>query len=142
MSNDRAGSILKEKGLKVTPQRIAVIESFHHFHHHPTAEEVIAFIRNHHPNIATGTVYKTLETFVHKGILNRVKTDRDVMRYDPILEPHHHLYDDRSERIEDYFDEALNVLLEEYFQQKEIPGFDIREIVLQIRGKFNQDFKT
>jgi Fur family peroxide stress response transcriptional regulator len=140
MSNEEMRQILKEKGLKVTPQRIAIMESFHHFRQHPTAEQVISFIRNHHPNIATGTVYKTLETFVHKGILNRVKTDRDIMRYDPIIEPHHHLYDADSERIEDYFDEELNLVLDRYFQQKNIPGFNIQEIVLQIRGKFNQEF--
>lgn len=141
MPKDQIGGILKDKGLKITPQRVAILESFQHFQHHPTAEQVITFIRNNHPNIATGTVYKTLETFVFKGILNRVKTDRDIMRYDPILEPHHHLYDEDSERIEDYFDDELNLLLANYFQNKNIPGFNIQEIVLQIRGKFNQEFK-
>lgn len=129
---------LSEKGLKITPQRIAVLESFNQLKHHPTTEQIIDFIRKHHPNIATGTVYKTLDTFVEKGILSRVKTDRDIMRYDPITTAHHHLYEHDSARIEDYFDDELNVLLREYFNRKQIPDFEIREIILQIKGKFRK----
>lgn len=128
--------ILKNKGLKITPQRTAVMESFQRLKHHPTTDQVIGFIRKHHPNIATGTVYKTLDTFVEKGILRRVKTDRDVMRYDPVSDLHHHLYEEGSERIEDYFDETLNNLLFDHFNKKGIPDFQISEITLQIKGKF------
>jgi Fur family peroxide stress response transcriptional regulator len=130
-------SKLKEKGLKVTPQRIAVLKAFQKLKHHPTTEDIIGFIRKNHPNIATGTVYKTLDTFVDKEILTRVKTSRDVMRYDPIMESHHHLYEEGTERIEDYFDEDLNILLKEYFESKKIPGFKIDEVVLQVKGKFD-----
>lgn len=129
--------ILADKGLKITPQRIAVLLSFQQLRHHPTTEQIIEFIRKNHPNIATGTVYKTLDTFVEKGILARVKTDRDIMRYDPITGAHHHLYEIDSERIEDYFDADLNMLLQDYFNKKKIPDFEIREIILQIKGKFH-----
>jgi Fur family peroxide stress response transcriptional regulator len=106
--------------------------------HHPKAEDIIAFIRQHHPNIASGTVYKTLETFVEKGIIQKVKTDREVMRYDAIMEAHHHLYSAESDRIEDYFDEELNEMLNEYFKSKNIPDFEIEDIKLQIKGKFKK----
>ncbi|MBE0677126.1 MAG: transcriptional repressor, partial [Bacteroidales bacterium] len=65
---------LRERGLKVTPQRLAVFEAVDMLHDHPTAEEVGQFIRKKYPDIATGTVYKTLETLVEKDILKRVKT--------------------------------------------------------------------
>lgn len=136
MSSEQLREVLSERGLKVTPQRVAVLESFQKLKHHPTTDKVIAFIRKNHPNIATGTVYKTLETFVDKGILRRVKTDRDVMRYDPILTPHHHLYCEKSGRIEDYMDEELDALVMDYFSSKGIPDFEIKEIILQIKGNF------
>jgi Fur family peroxide stress response transcriptional regulator len=60
------------------------------------------------------------------------------MRYDPILEKHHHLYCAESERIEDYFDDELNDMLKEYFERKQIPGFTIDDIKLQIIGKFKK----
>jgi Fur family peroxide stress response transcriptional regulator len=129
--------ILKSNHLKITPQRVAVLEAFRYLANHPTADKIIEFIRKNHPNIATGTVYKTLETFVEKGIVKKVKTDRDVMRYDHIVEQHHHLYCSESDRIEDYFDDELNNLLVDYFHQKQIPNFKIEDIKLQIKGKFN-----
>ncbi len=139
MNSPPARILLASKGLKVTPQRVAVLDSFKELTHHPTTEQVIGFIRKNHPNIATGTVYKTLETFVEKGILKRVKTDRDIMRYDPILEPHHHMYCEETGQIADYFDHELNDLIEDYFTRKSLPGFRIREVVLQIKGNFTND---
>jgi len=128
--------ILVSKGMKVTPQRIALLEALVNLDHHPKAEDIIEYIRKNHPNIATGTVYKTLDTFVDKGIIKRVKTDKDVMRYDAIMQHHHHLYCSESDRIEDYFDDELNSVLIEYFEKKNIPDFQIEDINLQIKGKF------
>jgi Fur family peroxide stress response transcriptional regulator len=127
---------LTSLGLKITPQRIAVLEAINTLTDHPTSECIIDFIRKNHPNIAVGTVYKTLETFVEKGIIKRVKTDKDVMRYDAITEKHHHLYSSDSGRIEDYFDDELNNVLAEYFSKKQIKGFEVKDIKLQIIGKF------
>jgi Fur family peroxide stress response transcriptional regulator len=130
--------ILVSKGMKITPQRLAVLEALVEMSHHPKAEDIIEYIRQNHPNIATGTVYKTLETFVDKNIIKRVKTDKDVMRYDAILDHHHHLYCSASDRIEDYFDDDLNALLIAYFEKKNIPDFEVEDIRLEIKGKFNK----
>jgi Fur family peroxide stress response transcriptional regulator len=127
---------LKEAGLKVTPQRLAILDAIYRLENHPTADKIIACIRKKHPSIASGTVYKVLDTLVEKQLLKRVKTEKDVMRYDGILEQHHHLYCSDSDRIEDYADEELNRLLADYFEKKNIPGFSIEEIKLQINGKF------
>ena len=128
--------ILAQNGLKVTPQRIAVLDALIKIHEHPSADLIIDYIKKNHPNIAIGTVYKTLETFVEKGIVKKVKTEQDVMRYDTVMEKHHHLYCAESNRIEDYYDQELNTLLEKYFSKKEIKNFKIEEIKLQITGKF------
>ena len=129
--------LLKKKSLKITPQRIAVLEAVIELGNHPTAENITEFIKVNHPNIAVGTVYKTLETFVENGIVNKVKTDRDIMRYDAILEKHHHLYCVESDRIEDYYDDELNQLIEKHFKKKKIKNFNIEDIKLHIIGNFN-----
>jgi Fur family peroxide stress response transcriptional regulator len=128
--------IISSCGLKVTPQRIAVLDAVISLTNHPTAENIIGYIKVNHPNIATGTVYKTLETFTAKGILSRVKTGDDIMRYDAVMIKHHHLYCIESDRIEDYYDDELNNLLEIYFKSKKIPSFNIEDIRLQIIGRF------
>lgn len=136
MNSNDCKTKLKKAGLKVTPQRIAVLEAVLTLDH-PSADEIIFFIRKNHPNIAAGTVYKTLETLVDKKILYRVKTDRDIMRYDGVLKKHHHLYSSVSDRIEDFFDDDLDRIIEEHFKNKEISNFRIEGIRLQLIGCFN-----
>lgn len=129
---------LIEKGLKITPQRVAVLEAIIILNNHPTAENIIEYIRKDHPNIATATVYKVLDIMVENELIKRVKTDKDMMRYDAIMEKHHHLYSSETDRIEDYVDGELNKLIEDYFVKMRIKDFQIEDIKLQIIGKFKK----
>jgi Fur family peroxide stress response transcriptional regulator len=129
-------NILTEKGLRITPQRIVIYEAIRKLNNHPTADDIAAFIKQDHPNIATGTVYKVLESLVVNGLVKKVKTEKDVMRYDAIMENHHHLYCAESDRIADYYNNEINELLAEYFRINGIPDFEIEDIKLQIIGKF------
>jgi Fur family peroxide stress response transcriptional regulator len=138
---DNFQQMLKLKDLKVTPQRLAILEAVYELANHPTADNIIEYIRKVHPNIAIGTVYKVLDVLVENKLIRKVKTDKDIMRYDGILDNHHHLYCAESERIEDYMDNELDQILVTYFQQKGIPGFQIDEIRLQINGKFKSTKK-
>jgi Fur family transcriptional regulator, peroxide stress response regulator len=128
-------SKFSEKRLKITPQRIVILEAIYNLNNHPTADNIIEYIRESHPNIAKGTVYKALETLVENSLIRKVKTEKDIMRYDAIMENHHHIYYSDSDSIEDYFDNELNELLENYFKKKEIHDFIIEDIKLQIIGK-------
>jgi Fur family peroxide stress response transcriptional regulator len=127
---------LEDAGLKITPQRLAILEAVYNLDNHPTTENIIEYIRTNQPNIASGTVYKVLDTLVANGLIAKVKTEKDIMRYDGIVERHHHLYCLESDRIDDYTDRELDRILEGYFNKKKIPGFRIDEINLQIKGKF------
>ena len=134
---ENATDKLVNRGLKVTPQRISILEAVFSLDNHPTAEDIISEIRQKQPHIATGTVYKVLETLVENDIIKRVKTEKDIMRYDGIYESHHHLYCSTCDLIEDYNDEELDQILRDYFKTKELAGFKIEEFVLQIKGKFD-----
>lgn len=138
MKADQILDKLKSKGMKVTPQRIAVLEAIYALHNHPSADKIIENVRKSHPSISTATVYKVLDALVENQLIRKVTTESDVMRYDGILERHHHLYCQESEKIEDYQDDELDHLLDEYFKRKQIPGFNIEEIRLQIKGKFSK----
>lgn len=128
--------LLKDAGLKVTPQRMAVMEAVFSIDGHPSSDEVSKYVKKLHPNIALGTIYNILDSLTDKGILNRVKTDKGVMLYDSVGRKHHHLYCNESDRIEDFYDDELDAMLEAYFTKKKISGFDIRDIKLQLVGKF------
>ncbi|MFO7671099.1 MAG: transcriptional repressor [Bacteroidales bacterium] len=129
---------LSEKGLKVTPQRMAILGAIYKLGSHPTADHIIEYIRKSNPNIASGTVYKVLETLIENKLVKKVTTEKGVMRYDGIMENHHHLYCAECDLIEDFVDEDLDNLLKAYFKNRKISGFHISEFVLQIKGKFDK----
>ena len=127
---------LSEKGLKVTPQRLTILDAIYKLGNHPTAENIIEYIRQDNPNIASGTVYKVLDTLIDHKLVKKVYTDKDIMRYDGIVDNHHHLYCTDQDIIEDYVDKDLDILLREYFKNHKIKGFQINEFALEIKGKF------
>jgi Fur family transcriptional regulator, peroxide stress response regulator len=136
MSRESLGRQLKEKGLKITPQRLAIYEAVINHMNHPTAENIVQYIKDIHPNISVGTVYKVLDSLVENDLLKRVKNESGIMRYDAVISHHHHLYCSQSDIIKDYVDEELDSMIKDHFKKKGIKGFDIEEIVLQIRGNF------
>ena len=136
MTTENFREQLKLKGLKITPQRIAIYEAVVKLNNHPTAENIIDYINKNHPNISVGTVYKVLDSFVEHNLLKKVKTEKDVMRYDAVLHHHHHLYCRETERIEDYEDTGLDQIINQYFETNKIKGFSIKDINLQITGEF------
>ena len=129
---------LTDKGLKVAPQRLSNLEAVFNLKNHRKAENIMEYILETHPNIATGTMYKVLETLVESKLIVKVKTDRDIMRYDGIIENHHHLYSSDNDLIEDYFDKELDELLMDY-KKKRLKGFKIENVVLQIKGAFDKN---
>lgn len=129
---------LIEKGLKVTSRRISILEAIIESGH-PTAEEILKYIREKYPDTATATVYKALHVLAGKKVISRVNTDSDIVRYDAVPEFHHHLYSSRLNRIEDFNDEEMTEMLNKYFENKEISGFNIEGFKLQIIGEFKDN---
>lgn len=113
-----------------------VLEAIYTLRNHPTAENILDFIRKKDPNIGSGTVYKVLETLVDNQLIKKVKTEKDIMRYDGIMENHHHLYCLQCDYIEDYHNEELDRLLGEFFGKHRIDNFVIEDIKLSITGNF------
>ncbi len=136
MQNRDFESKLKEAGLRITPQRLAVMEAICFEDSHPGVDEIIQLVQEKHPHIATGTIYSTLELFAEKGIIARFKSDTGSMRFDAETKHHHHLVEKDPLKIKDYFDEDLDKILKEYFQKKQIEGFSIDKISIEIQGRF------
>jgi len=135
MTVEEISNMLIEKKLKVTPQRIAILEAVIKLGNHPNAEQINDYISRRNPNISLATVYKVLDILVENNLVKMVKTDKDIKRYDAFLKKHHHIYYSDSDKIEDYFDLELNEILEKYFENKRIPGLAIEDIKLHIIGK-------
>ena len=142
MVNKTVIRILVDNNLKITPQRIALLEAIIGLDNHPSTDYLLQYLQLNFPHVAPGTVYKTLDLFVAKGIIKRVITDKDSVRYDAVQKKHHHLYCADSERIEDYYDDELNKIIAQYFKKKKIPDFTIKDFKLQIIGQFKDQDKS
>lgn len=136
MVNKTAVSILAQNKLRLTPQRIAIMDVILSIKEHPTAELVHDYLSLSHPHISIGTIYNTLDLFADKGIITRIPSLADQMKYDAVAEKHHHLYCPENGRIEDFYDEELYLIIKNHLDKKKIPDFIIEDFKVHIIGKF------
>src|SRR5215203_2953999 len=81
---------LQARGMRVTPQRLAVHGALQALGRHSTAEEVLQRVHGTVPGVSLPTVYAALELLADLGLAARVHAGRAV-RFDPRADPHHHL---------------------------------------------------
>lgn len=139
MSIDDLKKKITEAGLRITPQRIAVLNVFQEIGGHPTADEIIHSIQKHYPNISIGTIYNILDAFVRLKIITKVISRDNINRYDAVFSHHHHLYAEKNGRIEDYNDKVLSKAIDNHLKNIHIPNFEINGFELQITGEFKDE---
>jgi len=135
MNVDKLKEKITSKGMKFTHQRLVIYRSLCDSQDHPTADMVYNQITEENPSISKGTVYKTLESFVNVGILQKFRDDLGLMRFDPVMDTHSHLYCNESSNIRDYKNPDLEQLLNNFFKENQIEGFEVEEVSLVIKGK-------
>jgi Fe2+ or Zn2+ uptake regulation protein len=83
----------RQNGLRITPQRRAILKLLANDHSHPTAEQVYQRILSVMPDVSRTTVYSTLRELSDLGELTPVHDlSEGGQRYDTNSEAHHHLY--------------------------------------------------
>ena len=74
--NEKFKALLKSNGLKVTGQRLAVLEVLQQrVDEHLTAEEIFDLVRNDHPDIGLATVYRTIQLLSDMGLIDKLSLD-------------------------------------------------------------------
>ena len=77
--------------MKMTPQRVAIMEYLEGNTNHPSAAEVFKAVSRTFPTMSFATVYNTLQTLKDKGHLLELSLDPEKKRFDANPTPHHHL---------------------------------------------------
>ncbi|HEY41144.1 MAG TPA: transcriptional repressor [Dehalococcoidia bacterium] len=80
---------LKNKGLKLTPQRRLIVEAIHNADVHLTAEEIITLVQERMPGVHKSTIYRTLELLEGAGCVYKSELG-DHFIYHHAEEGHHH----------------------------------------------------
>lgn len=94
---------LKEKGLKLTHQRMYIYSELLKFKSHPTAEMVYKRVKKRLTSISLDTVYRTLLTLQEYGIIKKIDTTESQARFDADLQNHHHFICNKCNCIIDVF---------------------------------------
>ena len=95
---------LRAAGLRVTKQRLAVLEALHTAPH-TTAEDVLAQVRGQLPEITVQSIYTVLNSLTSAGLLRRLDLSGQPARYETqpggVSDNHHHAVCTECGRIED-----------------------------------------
>ena len=83
--------VLRERGLRITAQRLAVLRAVTQTPH-ATAGALVRTVRGEIGSVSTQAVYDVLEILTEKGLLRRIQPAGSPARYeDRVGDNHHHL---------------------------------------------------
>ena len=89
-------------GLRVTPQRLALLELLLAEHGHLSADDLYRRARVRLPGLSATSIYKTLHALQEAGLVREVHVGPGPVRYDPRLgHRHHHRICRACGRVED-----------------------------------------
>ena len=83
-------AVLRDRGQRVTPQRLMVARVLSDLDRHVTAEVVYDEVSRRMPGVSLPTVYATLELFEGLGLVRRVDAGGPAALFDPRTDPHAH----------------------------------------------------
>ena len=130
---------LKEKGLKVTHQRLLILSVLEqNSGRHMTAEDIYELVAEDYPEIGLATVYRTLQLLWDMQLVDRISLDDGCVRYeighlleDETKHNHHHLICRSCGRVIP-FDADLLDDLEHHIE--ETAGFRVMDHELKFYG--------
>ena len=94
--------LFRQNGLKITPQRRAILEQLARDDSHPTAEEIYQRVLSTMPDVSRTTVYNTLRELVAlNGLVEVHELSEGGVRYDTNTDIHHHLFCTRCHALVD-----------------------------------------
>lgn len=122
---------MRSRGMRVTAQRLAVLEVVDEAQGHPCADEVYERVKVKLPNISLATVYKALSELREIGRLRALPV-AGKLRFGTENKPHHHLVCDRCKRVEDVFPDGS--FPEPVLDEGSMMGFRITGAEITFRG--------
>jgi Fur family peroxide stress response transcriptional regulator len=121
-STDAIVQTMKERGLRVTPQRFAVYANLLQRYDHPTVEQILTDLNSDGPVSSLATVYSSLQALREAGLVQEVLLEAGVSRYDAKVTPHHHFCCQSCGAIED-------------IPWKAFAGFDLSKMSSQFQAQ-------
>ena len=102
---------LKDRGMRMTPQRAIILEAIEKLEGHITAEEIFAEVQKVNPYVSLATIYRTLELLQDLDLITQTNLGHN-QTYFALKDhcSHHHLVCQECGRIEEFCDDILEPL--------------------------------
>jgi Fur family transcriptional regulator, ferric uptake regulator len=124
--------MIRQMGLKVTQQRMAILESLSAGRAHVTAQEVFELVNAKHPEIGFATVYRFLRKMAEQNMVTEVRMGGLPARYELTPRRHHdHLTCVQCGQIVEFESQQIETLQEMVAKEH---NFRLTHHVLELYG--------
>lgn len=139
IDRERFKETLKKKGLKVTNQRIVVLETLAKCDgKHLTAEELYEIVKADYPEIGLATIYRTIQLLQELQLVDSIQLGDGYVRYEigdfdkkEAHHRHHHLICMGCGKVFAFEEDLLEALEEKI---KTTTGFQVRDHEVKLYG--------
>lgn len=140
ISQEKFKVMLKDKGLKITNQRLLVLQVLaDNSDRHMTAEDIYELVKEEYPDIGLATVYRTVQLLLEMQLVDRINLDDGCVRYEighlfegETKHHHHHLICKKCGKVIPFEDDLLEEL--EGHIEEEL-GFHVLDHELKFYGQ-------
>ena len=122
---------LKGSGVRITPQRHAVLEYLLNSMTHPTADEIYKALESKFPNMSVATVYNNLRVFREIGLVRELTYGDSSSRFDCNTSDHYHAICESCGKIVDFHYPSLN---EVESLAEQVTGFNVSHHRMEVYG--------
>lgn len=131
MNEEKVKDLLREKGLKVTSQRLMVLNILSaHGDEHLTVEEIYDLAKEESPEIGLATIYRTVQVLLELHVIEKVTFDDGFARYELNGEEtgsghrHHHAICTQCGKVYSLETDLLDTLEKQVFESL---GFEVTD---------------
>lgn len=122
---------LKSTGVRITPQRHAILEFLIQSMIHPTADDIYKALEAKFPNMSVATVYNNLRVFRESGLVKELTYGDSSSRFDFVTNDHYHIICDSCGKIVDFHYPGLD---EVEHLASHVTGFQVNSHRMEIYG--------
>ena len=117
--------LLRDKSIKVTPQRLEILRYLDENRMHPTVDQIYSNLKRKNPSLSKTTVYNSLEILGKCVIIQSLTISASELRYDFKQKMHHHFLCKKCGNIIDIDNECPNIgkILESGHKVEEVHGY-------------------
>ncbi|MDQ0091236.1 Fur family peroxide stress response transcriptional regulator [Paenibacillus anaericanus] len=126
---------LKINGVRITPQRHAILTFLMESMGHPTADEIYRSLEPRFPNMSVATVYNNLKMFIEAGMVRELTYGDNSSRFDADVSNHYHVICEKCGKIKDFMYPSLE---EVERKAEEMTGFRVRGHRMELYGVCNE----